>query len=58
VGSVPPTSNLASRASWLAGSTSLSDARSDCRNPALTPGGRVTLTQYVVDGLDRNHACA
>jgi hypothetical protein len=58
VGSVPSSSNLASRPSWLAGSTSLSDARSDCRKPALTPGSRVMLTQYIVNGLDRNNACA
>jgi hypothetical protein len=57
VGSVPSTSNLASRPSWLAGSISPADARSDCRNRALTPGGRVTLTQYVHESLDRNHAC-
>jgi hypothetical protein len=57
VGNVPSGSNLAGRPSWLAGSNSLSDARSDCRDPALTPGGRVTLTQYIVKGLDRNHAC-
>jgi hypothetical protein len=57
VGSVPSSSNLASRPSWLAGSTSLSDAKADCRKPALTPGGRVSLTQYV-RGLDRNHACS
>lgn len=57
VGSVPSTSNLASRPSWLAGSNSLTDARGDCRNPALTPGGRVTLTQYIVNGFDRNNAC-
>lgn len=57
VGNVPPGSNLAGRANWLAGSTSLADASSDCRNPALVPGGRVTLTQYVVGGLDRNNAC-
>jgi hypothetical protein len=58
VGSVPTTSTLAGVPSWLAGSSSLSDAQSDCRNPALTPGGRVTLTQYIVNGLDRDHACA
>ncbi len=57
VGSVPSGSNLTGRPSWLAGSSSLSDARSDCRNPALTPGSRVTLTQYIVNGLDRNNAC-
>src|SRR4051812_21415892 len=58
VGSVPSSSNLAGRPSWLAGSSSLSDAQSDCRNPALTPGGRVALTQYIVNGFDRNNACA
>ena len=57
VGSVPAGSNLAGRPSWLAGSSSLSDAQSDCRNAALTPGSRVTLTQYIVNGLDRNNAC-
>ena len=57
MGSVPSSSNLASRPSWLAGSSSLSDARADCRNPAFTPGSNVTLTQYVVNGLDRNNAC-
>ena len=58
VGSVPSDSMLAGRPSWLAGSTSLSDAQSDCRNPALSPGGRVTLTQYIANGVDRNRACA
>ncbi len=57
VGSVPASSNLASRPSWLAGSDSLSDARADCRTSALTPSSRVTLTQYIVKGLDRNNAC-
>ncbi len=58
VGDVPSDSNLAGRPSWLAGSSSLRDARGDCRDDALTPGGWVALTQYVVDGLDRNHACS
>jgi hypothetical protein len=58
VGSVPSSSNLAGLPSWLAGSTSLSDARRDCRNAALVPDSRVTLTQYIVNGFDRNHACA
>jgi hypothetical protein len=58
VGEVPSDSTLAGRPSWLAGSSSVRDARGDCQDRALTPGGRVTLTQYVVDGLDRNHACS
>jgi hypothetical protein len=57
VGTVPSDSNLAGSPSWLAGSTSLTDAQSDCSDPPLAPRSRVTLTQYVVDGLDRNHSC-
>jgi hypothetical protein len=57
VGSVPATSNLVGRDSWLAGSTSLDGARAACRKPALVPGGRVTLTQYVQNNLDRNFSC-
>jgi hypothetical protein len=56
-GTVPSGSNLAGRPSWLAGSTSLTDAEADCASTPLVPRSRVTLTQYVVDGLDRNHSC-
>jgi hypothetical protein len=57
VGSVPDGSVLVGRANWLAGSTSLADATGDCDDSPLVPGGRVTLTQYVVNGFDRNYAC-
>ena len=57
VGSVPSTSNLVTRNSWLAGATSLTQAKSHCASPPLVPGGRVILTQYVPDSLDRNHSC-
>jgi hypothetical protein len=57
VGTVPSTSNLAGRASWLAGATTLSGARTNCAKPPLVPRGRVTLTQYVQGGLDRNNSC-
>ena len=57
VGDVPSGSLLAGRDSWLAGATSLEDAQAMCREPALVPGGEVALTQYVRDGLDRNHSC-
>ena len=58
VGSVPASSTLAGRDSWLAGATSLNSARSYCSRPPLVPGGRVTLTQYIQGGLDRNYSCA
>jgi hypothetical protein len=56
-GSVPATSTLAGKPSWLAGATSLSGAKANCAKPALVPGSKVTLTQYVVNGWDRNYSC-
>jgi hypothetical protein len=57
VGTVPTTSLLAGRDSWLAGATSLTGAQALCARPSLVPRGRVTLGQYVQGGLDRNTAC-
>jgi hypothetical protein len=57
VGSVPSTSNLVGRNSWLAGATTLRQAQASCTSAPLVPGGRVTLTQYVADGLDHDHSC-
>jgi hypothetical protein len=56
--SVDAGSALAGRDSWLAGSLGLPAAVATCAEPALVPRGEVALTQYVVDGLDHNHACA
>jgi hypothetical protein len=57
VGSVPSDSNLVGRNSWLAGATSLTQAKTYCTRAPLVPGGRVTVTQYVQGSLDRNHSC-
>jgi hypothetical protein len=57
VGTVPVSSLLAGRDSWLAGATTLSGAQALCRKPALVPNGRVTLGQYVQARLDRNTSC-
>jgi hypothetical protein len=57
VGRVPRDSPLAGRHSWLAGSVSSAQAVAACELPPLLPWGRVTLTQYVPDDLDRNHSC-
>jgi hypothetical protein len=57
VGTVSPVSTLAGRDTWLAGGSSLAGAQSACFRPALVPGGRVTLSQYVTGGLDRNQSC-
>ncbi|MET0763484.1 MAG: hypothetical protein ABWY29_01370 [Blastococcus sp.] len=56
-GTMPPGSILAGLPSWLAGATSLKDAKANCAKPALVPSGRVTLTQYVVGNLDRDNSC-
>jgi hypothetical protein len=57
VGSVPESSILAGRDSWLAGSTTLEGATDACEEEPLVPGGEVTLTQYVRNDVDRNHVC-
>lgn len=57
VGSVPGDSPLAGLPSWLAGSADLAEAFAACEQPPLVPDGRVTLSQYVPDDLDRNHSC-
>jgi hypothetical protein len=57
VGTVGANSNLAGRNSWLAGSTTLAGATATCRTAPLVPRSRVTLSQYVVAGLDRNLSC-
>jgi hypothetical protein len=56
-GSVPSTSSLAGKPSWLAGATSLSGAKANCAKTSLVPGGEVAMTQYVQNGWDRNHSC-
>ena len=50
-------SNLAGRDSWLAGSVAAGRREVELLDAPLVPGGRVTLTQYVRDDLDRNHSC-
>ena len=42
--------------SQLAGATTLEGAQANCAQPPLT-GGPVTVTQYLLDGLDHNYAC-
>jgi hypothetical protein len=56
VGQVSSTSNLRGLPSWLAGA-SATGAKNMCAWPALTPGGKVTMTQFVVNNLDYNHSC-
>jgi hypothetical protein len=57
IGNVPSTSNLAGRASWLPGASTLTGAKANCRKAPLTPRGDVVLAQYVKNRLDRNLSC-
>lgn len=43
--------------SWLAGARTVSGAKSNCSNAALTPTSKVTLTQYVSQNLDQDYSC-
>jgi len=58
VGGNGRTGALAGLDSWLAGATSLDSAVSFCARSPLTPGGTVTLTQYVARQLDHDYSCA
>jgi len=56
-GTVTWDSSLYRLASWLPGASTQSGAAANCRRPALTNGGRVTLAQFVSGGMDRNVSC-
>lgn len=50
-------SNLLGLANWRPSGASLANAKENCSKPPLTPGGYISLTQYVVKNLDNNHSC-
>jgi hypothetical protein len=53
----PVSSSLNNMPDWRPSGT-LAIAKYNCKKaPPLTNGGRVSLTQYVVAGLDRNYSC-
>jgi hypothetical protein len=57
VGQVSSTSNLRGLPSWLAGASGATGAKNMCAWPALTPGGKVTMTQFVSNNLDYDYSC-
>jgi hypothetical protein len=57
VGQVGITSNLRGLPSWLAGANGVNGAKGMCAWPALTPGGTVTVTQFVSNNLDYDYSC-
>lgn len=57
VGSVASSSSLYALPSWLAGARTVSGAKANCSDAPLTPGGQVTLTQFVSSGFDYDNSC-
>jgi hypothetical protein len=51
------TSNLNGLANWRPSGASLSNAKANCSVAPLTPGGHISLTQYVIKNIDNNHSC-
>jgi hypothetical protein len=49
--------NLLGLANWRPSGASLSNAKANCNVDPLTPGGSISLTQYVIKNLDHNHSC-
>lgn len=54
---VSATSNLNGLANWRPSGASLANAKDNCSVAPLTAGGFISLTQYVVKGIDNNHSC-
>jgi hypothetical protein len=49
--------NLAGLPNWRPSGSSLNNAITNCTVAPLTAGGYISITQYVVKGLDTNHSC-
>jgi hypothetical protein len=56
-GAVSSSSNLNGLANWRPSGATLANAKTNCTVAPLTPGGFISLTQYVVKGVDNNHSC-
>lgn len=56
-GIVPAGSNLAGRDEWHPGARTQRGAERACTEATLTPGGRISLAQFVSGGLDYNVSC-
>ena len=57
VGQVSADSSLAGLPSWLAGARTANGAKNNCSSAPLTPGGYVSVTQFVSRGFDYDYSC-
>lgn len=55
--SISTNSNLNNLPNWRPSGTNLNNALANCAAVSLTPGGFVSLTQYIQKNLDKNHSC-
>ena len=51
------TSNLRGLPNWRPSGSTLANAKSNCTVAPLTPGGHISMTQYIKKNLDHNHSC-
>lgn len=54
---ISTSSNLNALPNWRPSGSSLTNAKANCNVVPLTPGGFISLTQYIVKNLDNNHSC-
>jgi hypothetical protein len=57
VGQASADSSLAGLPSWLAGARTVNGAKNNCSSAPLTPGGYVSVTQFVSRGFDYDYSC-
>ena len=57
IGTLSPSSRLNGLNDWLPGATRLSSAQSNCSLNPLTPGGKVTVTQYTSSSFSYDYSC-
>lgn len=54
---ISQSSNLNGLPNWRPSGASLANAKANCTVAPLTPGGFISITQYVIKNLDHNHSC-
>ncbi|MDQ3065326.1 MAG: hypothetical protein M3Q36_03590 [bacterium] len=54
---ISSSSSLNNLANWRPSGATLKNAQKNCGVAPLTPGGFISLTQYVKNNLDHNHSC-
>jgi len=56
-GTVATGSNLTAQDNWRPGARNITSAKANCSLAPLTPGGKVTVTQYLANNQDYDYSC-